>query len=157
MSSTAPSVKTPSVTPRAILGPKEAAALDDVLQESWTKAWRAWDDADPLRREAWFLRIVRNVCIDRHRKRPRAGADVVFDEHTCPVVGIDPDPLQGAGPAMALLDGLSPVLRETLWLREVAELTYAEIAAVQSVPIGTVMSRLHAARKRAARLLGSRL
>nr|MBA2750649.1 RNA polymerase subunit sigma [Actinomycetota bacterium] len=55
-----------------------------------------------------------------------------------------------------LLQGLSAPLREVLWLREVMDLTYAEIAEVQGVPIGTVMSRLHAARKKAARLLGKR-
>jgi len=58
--------------------------------------------------------------------------------------------------AWVLLQGLSAPLREVLWLREVMDLTYAEIAEVQSVPIGTVMSRLHAARKKAARLLGKR-
>jgi DNA-directed RNA polymerase specialized sigma24 family protein len=45
-------------------------------------------------------------------------------------------------------------LREVLWLREVMDLSYAEIAKVQHVPVGTVMSRLHAARRKAGRLLG---
>ena len=43
--------------------------------------------------------------------------------------------------------------REILWLREVMEMSYAEIAEVQDVPIGTVMSRLHAARRKAAAVL----
>ena len=52
-----------------------------------------------------------------------------------------------------VLEALSPKLREVLWLREAMDMTYAEIAEVQAVPIGTVMSRLHAARKKAARVL----
>lgn len=140
---------------RAILGPSQASALDDVLQEAWVRAWRSWDAADPARRHAWFLRIVRNVCLDRHR-RARPGAEIALDEAVLPPAGNDPDPFAGADSAMALLDGLPAGQREALWLREVAQLTYAEIAAVQSVPIGTVMSRLHAARKKAARVIGSR-
>ena len=46
---------------------------------------------------------------------------------------------------------LSPALRETLWLREVLALSYAEIARRQGIPVGTVMSRLHAARLQARR------
>ena len=58
--------------------------------------------------------------------------------------------------AWVLLQRLSPPLREVLWLREVMGLSYAEIAEVQDVPVGTVMSRLHSARKRAVRLVGKR-
>ena len=53
----------------------------------------------------------------------------------------------------SLLGRLPAPLREALWLREVLDQSYAEIAALQAVPIGTVMSRLHAARRRAARIL----
>src|SRR5436190_653269 len=51
-----------------ILGPRQFDVLDDVLQEAWSRAWRAWDASDPERRNGWFLRIVRNCCIDQHRR-----------------------------------------------------------------------------------------
>lgn len=58
-----------------------------------------------------------------------------------------------AGVVGEMLDSLTPPLREVLWLREVMDLSYAEIAQVQDVPVGTVMSRLHSARSKATRYL----
>jgi RNA polymerase sigma-70 factor (ECF subfamily) len=45
------------------------------------------------------------------------------------------------------LDGLPDAFREAIWLRDVEELTYQEIATALDVPIGTVMSRLSRGRK----------
>ena len=47
----------------------------------------------------------------------------------------------------AALDGLGEAFREVVWLRDVDELTYQEIADVLDIPIGTVMSRLSRGRK----------
>ena len=47
----------------------------------------------------------------------------------------------------AALDGLGETFREVVWLRDVDELTYQEIADVLDIPIGTVMSRLSRGRK----------
>jgi RNA polymerase sigma-70 factor (ECF subfamily) len=47
----------------------------------------------------------------------------------------------------AALDGLAESYREVIWLRDVEELTYQEIAAALDIPIGTVMSRLSRGRK----------
>lgn len=137
---------------RAILGTDSA---EDVCQEAWLRAWRAWESADPEKLDAWLLTIVRNCCFDRLRAtRPVA---VLAEGDLDPV----PPPDDGVVAALELaavwilLQRLSPPLREVLWLREVMDLSYAEIAAVQGVPVGTVMSRLHSARGKAARLLRS--
>ena len=139
---------------RAILGSDSA---EDVCQEAWLRAWRSWGSAEPESLDGWLLTIVRNCCIDRLRSsRP---ASVVQESDLAPV----PPPEEAVVTALelasawVLLQGLSAPLREVLWLREVMDLTYADIADVQGVPIGTVMSRLHAARKKAARLLGKRV
>jgi RNA polymerase sigma-70 factor, ECF subfamily len=63
---------------------------------------------------------------------------------------------QGYDEFLDLLRKLPTALRETLWLREVGDLTYGEIAAVLDIAVGTVMSRLHNARKRLSRRLRPR-
>jgi len=134
---------------RAIVGPDTA---EDACQEAWLRAWRAWGSADPGKAEFWLRTIIRNCCFDAQR-RGRA-------HETAP----DLPPDRGAAPddaALAALElstlwagleRLSPALRETLWLREVLAMPYAEIARRQRIPVGTVMSRLHAARVQARRL-----
>ena len=126
---------------------------EDACQDAWERIWRHWDSAEPARREAWALRIVRNCCLDRLR----SGARLTLVAEPDPGVSGDTE-----GEAitrieldnsLALLSRLAPPLRETLWLREVGDLSYAEIAEFCGVPVGTVMSRLHSARRKMSRLL----
>jgi RNA polymerase sigma-70 factor, ECF subfamily len=134
----------------AILGVDDAR---DACQDAWLRVWRAWGSADPARLDAWAFRIVRNCCIDR--RRSRRPTDELNEAQLPAVLSTDdvvPDQLDAAS-AMPLLAKLPKPFREILWLREVMELSYAEIAEVQEVPIGTVMSRLHAARRKAATIL----
>ncbi len=138
---------------RAILGSDSA---EDVCQEAWLRAWRAWGNAEPDNLDGWLFTIVRNCCIDRLRStRP---ATAVKEADLAPVPPPEDAVLTALELASAwvLLQQLPPALREVLWLREVMDLSYAEIGEVQGVPLGTVMSRLHTARKRASRLLGKR-
>lgn len=134
----------------AIVGHDDA---DDACQDAWLRIWRAWGDADPARRDAWAFRVVRNCCLDRRRRARPVDA---LDETRLPPLPDIGDAVHSrldADAALALLARLPLPLREALWLREVAELSYAEIAEVQQVPIGTVMSRLHSARNKVARQL----
>lgn len=135
---------------RAILG---ADAAEDACQEAWLRAWKAWDTSRPATRDAWLLRIVRNCCIDRVRAERTTPGLTEQDLEAAPNFEEDVDSAIDAGVVGEMLAELSPPLREVLWLREVMDLSYAEIAEVQSVPVGTVMSRLHSARGRAAKLL----
>ena len=96
--------------------------------------------------KAWFLRVVRNRCIDLIRRRKPVSSDV----------GEQADP--GMGPEQILeiaqrdqslrlaLANLRSDQRQIIVLKDYVELTYAEIAGVLDVAPGTVMSRLHRAR-----------
>ena len=134
---------------RAIIGSEGA---EDACQEAWLRAWQAWGTAEPGKEQSWLRTIVRNCCFDALRRRRKAHE---AEPDLLPNQGTAPDDAAVATLELATLWAglaLSPALRETLWLREVLTLPYAEIARRQRIPVGTVMSRLHAARLQARRL-----
>jgi RNA polymerase sigma-70 factor, ECF subfamily len=137
-----------------IVGPANA---EDVCQEAWTRIWKAWGQADPDRLDAWTFRIVRNCCIDRLRQTGQPAVPLDFVDAAGPI-SVEDDVVARLAydEVVALLRALPAPLRETIWLREIAELGYAEIADALNVPIGTVMSRLHNARKKLSRRLRRR-
>jgi RNA polymerase sigma-70 factor (ECF subfamily) len=130
---------------------------EDISQEAFARAYRHLGDFK-LERPfyPWFYRILRNLCINHLRKRSRHGPRISIDgdEETPgpPLPGSDPDPSVLAERSELVerlwreMGSLSAEHREILVLREMDELSYQEIAETLSVPIGTVMSRLHAAR-----------
>lgn len=106
----------------------------------------------------WFYRIVRNTALNQHRDERRHRGDV-------PLEWVDrssgqPSPLEAAEAEQLkarLWDGLqrlSTELREVFVLYHFQGLKYREIAAALEIPVGTVMSRLHAARQHLRRSLG---
>lgn len=149
---------------RTILGPRDMADVEDAVQDAWTKAWRAWESADPQRRTAWMFRIVRNCCLNSRRDRGSASlcrvdlpSGTLGDEQAAAEHGDDRlVQYVEATSAVLLLDGLSQPLREALYLRVIEERSYSEIAAILGIPIGTVMSRLHAGRRALVRRMGPR-
>jgi RNA polymerase sigma-70 factor (ECF subfamily) len=128
----------------------------DVVQEAMLKAYLALKDFDGRSGfRTWLLRIVTNAAYDwgRRRKRRREFwvGDDEADNHD-PAIEDDPArPLRQQDLRLALekaLDRLSPTIRETFVLFADGDLSYKEIAEMQNVPIGTVMSRIHAAREK---------
>ena len=144
----------------------------DVVQEAFLKAYRSLGRFEGRSSfYTWFYRVVMNLCIDAKRRQP-SGRMVEWDEtHALEApVGtgldaIDPARQQASGPSGDLeraelreairraIDGLPDDARQTLLLREVDGLSYSEIAKSLGVPKGTVMSRLHHARRRVRALL----
>ncbi len=123
---------------------------DDLVQEACLRALsRAdqWDPSQPLDR--WVFRITRNLWISEMRKRGvRMGEGQVPAEEATelvsPVTG--EDALRGKE-LRARVEALAPELSSVLLAVSVEGYSYAEAAELFDVPIGTVMSRVHRARK----------
>ena len=132
----------------------------DASQDAFVRALEAlprFDAAQPF--FPWFYAILRNVCFNRLRSRRRR-SEVPLDEAGDPspragaVRSAAADPGEGLSAAVrAEVDRLSPEHREVVVLRHWQELSYEEIAAAVGAPVGTVMSRLHYARRELKRAL----
>jgi RNA polymerase sigma factor (sigma-70 family) len=115
---------------------------EDVVQESYLRAFRSFGGFRGGDGRAWFLAIVRNTCLTwlQHNRPP--GRTVLFDEtrHDRPTG--DAEPTDARELLQQALADLPAEFREAVVLRELEGLSYKEVAAVTGVPIGTVMSRL---------------
>jgi RNA polymerase sigma-70 factor (ECF subfamily) len=126
----------------------------DVVQESYLRAFRFFDSYRGGDGKAWLLEVVRNTCFTFQRREMRKSTGVVFDEaaHTPSVHQPNAeDALVEAGNREILrlcIASLPEPFREVLVMRELEEMSYRQIAEVVGVPPGTVMSRLSRARKR---------
>lgn len=139
---------------------------EDLVQETLFRAYRALDSfRKGSRFKAWVFRILHNVFINRGLREARAPAAVDPAEMSVPD-GAHPVPaLTTLGELPALIDAhltdgvkhaledVPEVYRVPFVLFSLADLSYQEIAHTLGIPIGTVMSRLH----RARRLLKERL
>lgn len=138
----------------------------DVAQEAFVRAWQALPS---FRGQSafytWLFRIVMNVASDRLRQRGAAGR--AFGTERVPEEDLDRVMVDhGAGPAEAAatvqtreriqraLAALPEHHRAIIMLSDLEGLSYREIAEVLDIPMGTVMSRLHNARKRLRDVLG---
>jgi RNA polymerase sigma-70 factor (ECF subfamily) len=143
---------------------RDEEAARDAVQDAFVKAYSALARFEGRSSFfTWFYRLVMNQCLDA-RRRDKSAREVAFDEGG----GQDAEPsleqvpeVDGVSfaPAANLMrkellghlaravDQLPPAARETLLLREVEGLSYSEIASALAIPKGTVMSRLHYARK----------
>ncbi len=125
----------------------------DVVQEADLRRFRDCDSFRGTEARPWRLGIVRNICDTWLTNSGQAAEHVEFDEERDS--GDDanqdnPETLLLQKCERASLDqaieALSPAFREVLVLRELEDLSYAEIAQVAAIPVGTVMSRLARAR-----------
>ena len=126
-----------------ILGSGEDAA--DATHDAVVQAWRSFGRLrDPERFEAWFQRILVNVCRDRLRKRRR---QPVTELTLASNVATTAD-YRSVEDRLALdraFTRLNPDQAITVVLRFHLDLTVDDVAARMGVPVGTVKSRLHSA------------
>lgn len=124
---------------------------EDVVQDAFLKAFKAFDGFRGGDARLWMLSIVRTTAINFLRKRK---PDLAIDLAPLEPADGSPNPEQGLvdesrrQQIRRAIARLEPEFRETLVLREIEGLSYKEIAAILDIPAGTVMSRLSRARQR---------
>jgi RNA polymerase sigma factor (sigma-70 family) len=142
---------------------RSEADAEDVVQDACVRAFKFFaafrgDDARP-----WLLTIVRNTWYGRFPRRAAAVSFVTTDDEDDdgrPDESLNPEALviqqETVDRVRRALEELPADFREVLVLRELEGLSYKEIAAVVTIPMGTVMSRLARGRERLLAVLAAR-
>jgi RNA polymerase sigma-70 factor (ECF subfamily) len=125
-----------------------AAEAPDIAQEAFLRAFerlQSFDDRKPVR--PWLLAIAYHRCVDELRRRDRTRAQTseptaepISPEHELEV-------RDQSARMSALLGDLPEQQREALLLFHQEGLSYRDIAGVMDVPLGTVMTWIHRARR----------
>lgn len=135
---------------------RRPADAEDLVQDTYLKAFRSSAQFERgTNLKAWLFTILHNTFRNMRRHDGRNPVDVDSEavEQAVDVVGAQQTPEQLLTRAtldadlQAALDDIPDAFREAVWLRDVEEFTYAEIAKMVGVPIGTVMSRISRGRR----------
>ena len=132
---------------------RSAADADDLVQEACIRALTRqdqWNPAQPLDR--WVFRILRNVWIDEVRKRQvRTGQGQIPAEDASELVSVETGEARFAERELhKKITDMPDELGVVVLVVSVEGYSYKEAAELLDIPVGTVMSRLHRARKQLA-------
>jgi len=142
---------------------RDPALAEDAAQDAFVRAFRAirrFRNGEPF--YPWLYRILRNSCLTTLKRRGKPGPSIDAE-------GAPPPAAPPCDPSAALardelrtavrdaMARLSEPHREILYLSHFEGLSYKEIADCLGIPIGTVMSRLWAARQALKRVLAPRM
>lgn len=136
---------------------------EDVVQTACLRAFTYFDKFDGANPSAWMLAIVRNTYLtwmkQNHPREETAETSATDDQYASSSAALlnqsdfvkDPEARLVEDRERARLNELvaqlPPLFREVIVLREIADMSYREIADIIGIPIGTVMSRLSRARR----------
>ncbi|EEI15843.1 sigma-70 family RNA polymerase sigma factor [Corynebacterium lipophiloflavum] len=141
---------------------------EDLVQETYLKAFNAFDSYKPgTNLKAWLYRIMTNSYINTYRKRQRrpleTSTEDMTDHQLYTTSSHDSTGLESAEVAALKVmpnsriseafDELNEDYRMVVYMADVEEMAYKEIAEALDIPLGTVMSRLHRGRKQLRVLL----
>ncbi|HEV2711710.1 MAG TPA: sigma-70 family RNA polymerase sigma factor [Gaiellaceae bacterium] len=150
---------------RRLTGSREEA--EDLVQETYARAFRAWRSFTPgTNLRAWLFRILTNLNIDRGRRIQRSPDMQPLEENdyflynrleeSAGDANVDErrvvERLSQNDTVVALAD-LPHDFRDVVLLVDLADFTYSDAAQILDIPIGTVMSRLHRGRRMLKRAL----
>ena len=152
----------PQLYSAALRMTRNPADAEDVVQETFLKAYRAYDSYTAgTNLKAWLYRILTNTYINKYRKAQRRPSEVELGElqdlYLFKRLGEASGASQSAESDMLdafvdtdvieALESLPETFRLPVLLADVDGFSYKEIAEMLDIPIGTVMSRLHRGRK----------
>jgi len=144
---------------RRLTGSSDEAS--DLVQDAVMRAWTFWDRFEPgSNARAWLHRILMNTFINAYRKQRRerdlfraAGEETRREAHSA--ADLFESERDGLGDEVgAALESLPPEFRAVVELVDLGDMSYRDVATRLGCPIGTVMSRLHRARKQLQEQLG---
>jgi len=152
----------PQLYSAALRMTRNPADAEDVVQETFLKAYRAYDSFKAgTNLKAWLYRILTNTYINRYRKAQRRPSEVELGElqdlYLFKRLGEQSGASESAesevleqfvdSDVIQALESLPENFRMPVLLADVDGFAYKEIAEMMDIPIGTVMSRLHRGRK----------
>jgi RNA polymerase sigma-70 factor (ECF subfamily) len=133
------------------------ADAEDLVQETYLKAFRSSSQFEAgTNLKAWLYTILHNTFLNSRRRAGREPVATDPEEFERGTLGPNPAAESPESILMrstldadlqAALDALPDAFRQAVWLRDVEEFSYAEIASMIGVPVGTVMSRISRGRK----------
>jgi RNA polymerase sigma-70 factor (ECF subfamily) len=135
---------------------RDAVLSEDVVQDAMLRAFRGFGQFRGGSPRAWLFTIVRNcsrtalsgrggmVSLVVHESSLGEEAAAQLNEHPDPAPTPEEEVFRkaDANRVRAAIEALPEPFRETIVLRDLEDLSYAEVAEVTAVPVGTVMSRL---------------
>jgi RNA polymerase sigma-70 factor (ECF subfamily) len=152
---------------RGLVNSREEA--EDLVQQTYERAFRSWRSFTPgTNLRAWLLRILTNLNIDRARRdqrrpqtQPMEESDYFLYNRLEESAG---EPLEedrvverlSQDDVVGALSAVPHDFRDVLVLVDIGDFSYQDAAQILDIPIGTVMSRLHRARRVLKRELAER-
>lgn len=147
---------------------KDEAVAEELAQDAFVKAFRALDTYDPERKlSSWLFKIAHNTTLDHLRRKNLATVPLETDDDEWDLkqrledrATRSPEAEASRGDLAAALEAavgtLRPEYREVVVLRFGEGLAYQEIVEITGLPLGTVKTYLHRARKKLAARLTER-
>jgi len=134
---------------------------EDLLQETLMKAWTGLDSFSPgTNLRAWVHRVMVNTWISSHRRAERRPKEFFAEAFTDAQLAADGRRFETTPSAEAqalttmpnddvreAFESLPPSLHTAVYYAYLCQLSYREVAEIEGIPVGTVMSRLHRARR----------
>jgi RNA polymerase sigma-70 factor (ECF subfamily) len=143
---------------RGLVGSREEA--EDLVQDTYARAFRSWQQFTPgTNLRAWLLRILTNLNIDRARRQQRRPETQPLEEGDYFLYNrleeqagqpLEEEEVVERLSQHDIVSALSAVphdFRDVLVLVDIGDFSYQDAAQILDIPVGTVMSRLHRARR----------